>query len=161
MAVKCTGLKPDGTPCAAWAIRGSDPPRCNRHPLEGKAKGAPKGNKNAQKHGAYAADPDRDPADLETRIADLAAKIDKLSRYIDDRFDGLEPNELKGLMSLYGQLNSRLGRLKRDQRTLSAESGEDDEIARLMEEALGRFWAEWDAEADGVSARDPGADSLR
>jgi hypothetical protein len=119
--------------------------------LEGKAKGAPKGNKNAEKHGAYAADPERDPADLETRIADVAAKIEKLSRYIDVHFDDLEPNELKSLMSLHGQLSSRLGRLKRDQKTLSGDNGEDDEIARMMDEALSRLWAEWDAEADGVS----------
>ena len=124
--------------------------RCNRHPLEGKAKGAPKGNKNAQKHGAYAADPDRDPADLQTRIVDLAAKIDRLSGYIDVHFDDCEPGELKGLLSLLGQLNSRLGRLKRDQKTLSGENGEDDEIEQLMDAALSRFWAEVDTEADGV-----------
>jgi len=125
--------------------------RCKKHPLEGKAKGAPKGNKNAEKHGAYSADPERDPADLGGRIDDLAAKIERLSRYIDDHFDELEPNTLKGLLAQYGQLNSRLGRLKRDQKTLSGDNGEDDEIARVMDEALSRLWAEWDAEADGVS----------
>ena len=152
MGTKCTAFKPDGTPCGAWAVRGSDPPRCNMHPLEGKAKGAPKGNKNAQKHGAYAAGPDRDPADLDGRIADLGAKIEKLSAYIDVRFDDLEPGELKGLLALHGQLSSRLGRLQRDRKVLSGDqSGEDDEILQLMDEALSRLWAEWDAETDAVS----------
>jgi len=147
---RCTAPTKAGTRCKLWARPELAGQRCGRHPLEGKAKGAPKGNKNAEKHGAYATDPDRDPADLQTRIADLAAKIDRLSRYIDVHFDDCEPGDLKSLLSLLGQLNSRLGRLKRDQKTLSGENGEDDEIEQLMEAALSRFWAEVDTEADGV-----------
>ena len=41
---RCMAIKPDGDPCRAWAIRGSDPPRCAAH--SGKV-GAPSGNQNA------------------------------------------------------------------------------------------------------------------
>ena len=59
-------------------------------------------------------------------------------------------DQLKGLMSLHGQLTTRLGRLERDQKALAAQSGEDDELARLMDQALSRFWAEWDAGPDAL-----------
>lgn len=105
--------------------------------------GAPKGNKNAEKHGAYANDPERDPADLQVRIDDLAAKIDRLSRYIDLNFDDLEPGDIKGLMALHGQLTSRLGRLQRDLKATQGNAGAgQSKVERIMEEALSRFWAE-------------------
>jgi len=139
----CEGTNKDGTPCGAWAKKGSDPPRCVRHAEGAQNPGAPKGNKNAEKHGAYAADPERDPADLQVRIDDLAAKIDRLSRYIDLNFDDLEPNELKGLLALHGQLNSRLGRLQRDLKATHGEAGAGQtKVERIMEEALTQFWAE-------------------
>jgi hypothetical protein len=71
------------------------------------------GNKNARKHSAYAA-VEGAPADLQMCIDDLAPRIDRRSAYIDAHFDELEPDHLKALMALDGQLSSRLGRLKRD-----------------------------------------------
>jgi len=47
---KCTAITAQGSPCKAWAIRGSDPPLCAPH--SGNT-GAPKGNKNAVTHGFY------------------------------------------------------------------------------------------------------------
>ena len=59
---------PDKTPCSnpdcrAWAIRGSDPPRCSPH-TPGKV-GAPPGNRNNFTHGFYAST--LHPDDLATR----------------------------------------------------------------------------------------------
>jgi len=54
---------------------------------------APKGNKNALKHGVYAADPDPpDPDDVGAIIARQKARLRQLERYIDDRFPELAPD---------------------------------------------------------------------
>jgi len=54
---------------------------------------APKGNKNALKHGVYAADPDPpDPDDVGAIIARQKARLRQLERYIDDRFPELTPD---------------------------------------------------------------------
>ncbi len=47
---RCTAVTANGTPCKAWAIRGSVPPRCAPH---SGVTGAPKGNSNALSHGFY------------------------------------------------------------------------------------------------------------
>ena len=58
----CTATTSAGFPCRAWAVRGSDPPRCAPHrrsPSGGGGGrwriGAPDDNTNALKHGVYAA----------------------------------------------------------------------------------------------------------
>ncbi len=48
---KCTAVTAAGTPCKAWAIRGSIPPLCAPH---SGLTGAPKGNSNNLSHGFYA-----------------------------------------------------------------------------------------------------------
>jgi hypothetical protein len=68
------------------------------------------------------------------RIDDLAAKIDRLSVYVDAHFDELESDRIKALIALHGQLSSRLGRLKRDQRQLTG--GEGDELADAIHQSL-------------------------
>jgi len=51
--VKCSAVKKDGRPCRAWAMIGSEPALCAVHAGRNKGKGAPKGNRNALKHGYY------------------------------------------------------------------------------------------------------------
>ena len=48
--IKCTAVTAKGTPCKAWAIHDSNPPRCAPH---SGITGAPEGNNNADKHGYY------------------------------------------------------------------------------------------------------------
>jgi hypothetical protein len=81
------------------------------------------------------------PDDLDVRIADLGRKIERLSRYIDARFDDLEPDQLRRLLALYGQLNNCLGRLKRDRAQIKG--GDADDRARALDEALDRLSKEW------------------
>ncbi|MFN2103410.1 MAG: hypothetical protein ACK2UJ_00960 [Candidatus Promineifilaceae bacterium] len=50
---KCSAVRGDGQPCQAWAMCASDPPLCPAHAGVQKGKGAPKGNRNALKHGMY------------------------------------------------------------------------------------------------------------
>jgi hypothetical protein len=47
---KCTAITAKGTPCKAWSIHDSNPPRCAPH---SGITGAPKGNSNALTHGFY------------------------------------------------------------------------------------------------------------
>ena len=53
MGIRCTGTVLSGEPCRAWAVRGSEPPLCAVHAGLNQGAGAPKGNKNALKHGFY------------------------------------------------------------------------------------------------------------
>jgi hypothetical protein len=98
------------------------------------------GNKIARKHGAYAA-VEGSPAGLRVRIDDLATKIDRLSAYIDAHFGELEPDQIKALMALHGQLSSRLGWLKRNQCQLTGDEGGElaDAIHQLLV-ALSEAW---------------------
>jgi hypothetical protein len=81
------------------------------------------------------------PDDLDVRIADLGLKIERLSCYIDARFDDLEPDQLRRLLALYGQLNNCLGRLKRDRAQVKGDDADDR--TRALDQALDRLSKEW------------------
>lgn len=138
MATKCTHVKDNGTPCRAWAVRGSDPPLCAAHGGGKAPVGAPTGNQNALKHGVYAGDTPED--DLDAKIADLSRRIDWLIKYIDTHQDELEPTEVVRLLALQGQLTSRLGRLRKDRKK---DTAQDDDFTRVLNEALDRLADEW------------------
>ena len=127
---RCTARQKDGEPCQAWAVRGSDPPRCGAHGGGATSPGAPAGNQNARKHGAYGDAGDL-PADLDARIRDLDRRIEELSAYIDGRED-LASEEYIRLLNLFGLLTSRLGRLMRDREQLGGEGG----LGEAIEDAL-------------------------
>jgi hypothetical protein len=52
-ARRCSALNPDGQPCRAWAVRGSEPPLCSAHASRNVGAGAPPGNQNRRTHGFY------------------------------------------------------------------------------------------------------------
>lgn len=132
VARRCTKTKDDGTPCKAWAVRGSDPPLCGAHGGGRARPGAPVGNKNAEKHGAYVAAPG---GDLDRRIAELNRKIARLSDYIDANFDdSMADGTLQGLLDAYGRLVSRVGRLERDRQAVTG--GDVDALDADFEQAL-------------------------
>ena len=64
-------------------------------------------------------------------IADLQAKIERISDMID-RTE--EPQEVKALFALYAQSTNRLGRLLRDKRALGGESA--DSLMEVIGKAL-------------------------
>jgi hypothetical protein len=64
--------------------------------------------------------PENREVNLDERIADLDRRIRALSVYIDDYSD-LEIREYIRLLSLYGELASRLGRLMRDRQKLNGD----------------------------------------
>jgi hypothetical protein len=123
MATRCTATNRDGTPCKAWAVRDTDPPRCSSHGGLDHA---------ALTHGAG------DLATLDAVIADLAAKYAHLSTYIDANDDTLSPALLARFLALHGQTASRLGRLVRDRQALRAAQGlgPDGDLAAAIDAAL-------------------------
>ena len=130
---KCTGMKKDGTPCKAWAVRGSDPPLCGAHGGGVARPGPPVGNKNAEKHGAYSLVPS---GDLDARIVELHHKIGRLSVYIDKQLEGEKADDtLQGLLDTYGRLVSRVGRLERDRQAVTG--GDVDVLDRDLDAVLG------------------------
>lgn len=117
----CTALTRAGAPCRAWAVPGSDPPRCATHGS------APQTDRSAPTHGDYA------QVSLDDLIADLDGRIRELSGYIDRLDLAAEPGLYARLVGLHGQLCSRLGRLLRDRQALG---GEADGLQAAIDEAL-------------------------
>ena len=135
---RCTATTRAGRPCRAWAVKGTDPPRCASHGGTANKIGAPPGNTNAQTHGAFTQPPDTS-VDLDARIADLNRRIEQLSAYIDHVTVGSEDGDIDvdqyaRLLSLHGQLTSRLGRLLRDKQQISPE--DDSLLQQAINQAL-------------------------
>jgi hypothetical protein len=148
----CTATCVDGRPCRAWAVRGSDPPRCGAHGGGRAPAGAPAGNQNARTHGFYVQAPadggnghDRsrhaqEPCHIDAVIAGLYEKQQRLSRYIDRNMDDLTPERLARFYQIYAQSCSRLGRLLRDREALGRCNHQmDPAIGQALDE-LGEEW---------------------
>jgi hypothetical protein len=135
---RCTATRADGNPCNAWAVRGTDPPRCGAH-RSAADWGAPAGNQNATKHGYYAELPEECPAGLPAivHIIDLLYQRQlQLDDYIEQVQEAATLSELTHLLRIYGQNASRLGRLLRDRRALSGDAadGISGAIAAALDE---------------------------
>jgi hypothetical protein len=149
---RCKATRADGQPCRAWAVRGSDPPRCSSHGGGRAPVGAPPGNQNARTHGFYAQAPatdddggDRSPdapqvCRIDAVIADLYAKQQRLSRYIDQNAADLTPEQLARFLQIYAQSCSRLGRLLRDREALG---GFSEWMDKAFNQALDELSEEW------------------
>jgi hypothetical protein len=152
---ECSATTKSGRPCRGCPVRDTDPLLCSAHGGGSRPPGAPPGNRNALKHGAYARQaipaqrPEHgrgtgssrdsqgdEPPDLPSRIRDLDKKIRDLSTYIDNLSEKEKKENYAGLLTLYGQLLSRLGRLMRDQRAISGEAadGIPGAIAQALDE---------------------------
>ena len=138
MKTHCTATTRAGTPCRAWAVPGSRPPRCAAHGGATTPPGAPPGNKNAQTHGFYSATSGLDAAtpNIDAIIADLYARQQALSDYLTAAHDDEETTieKLIPVFTLHAQNASRLGRLLRDKRALTGEAA--DGIAGAIAQAL-------------------------
>ena len=152
---RCTATCADGSPCRAWAVHGTEPPRCAPHGGGRAPVGAPLGNENARTHGFYLQhDPPELPEDLspdactiDVVIEDLFRKQMRLSRYIDDRLDDLPPAELVRFCSLHAQTSSRLGKLLRDRDALTDDR--EDGMSRAIGQALSELGEEWGVDLSG------------
>lgn len=108
-------------------------------------RGGQPNNTNALKHGVYAAPP-KPLATLPDVIADLQARIGQLAGILDAEREELTKQELVDLMTLYGQLVSRLGRLLRDNRALTGKAA--DGIAAAIAAAIDEFTTETGASVE-------------
>jgi hypothetical protein len=126
----------DGTPCQAWAVHGTDPPRCAAHGGTDKRIGAPEGNQNALKHGYYAAADLPEDCSIDAIIDNLYQRQVRLDAYIEAVLQEGDASidELTHLLRIHGQNASRLGRLLRDQRALSGDAA--DGISGAVAQAL-------------------------
>jgi hypothetical protein len=130
---RCTATCADGKPCKAWAVRGTDPPRCSAH-RNAADWGAPLGNQDATKHGYYGEIPDE--CTIDTIIDLLYQRQLQLDDYIDQVQEGATLIALTHLLRIYGKNASRLGRLLRDRRPLSGDAadGISGAIAAALDE---------------------------
>jgi len=145
---RCTATNANGSPCRAWAVKQTQPPRCAAHGGTTNTNGAPAGNQNATTHGAYTSNsppqgPDK-PADFDARIADLDRRIMHLSAYIDAHLVDLQTEHYIKLLNLLGLLTSRLGRLLRDRAVVAPE--DRDELQTAINGALDDLAAQWGAD---------------
>ena len=122
---RCEAVTAEGKACNAWAVRGSEPPRCAAH---SGLTGAPAGNRNAERHGGYSR-PVAEIRDIEDAVEDLQHRLTRLTHFLDTA-DG---ESMLPALALYGQMISRYGRLLRDKRALSGESA--DTILEMLGKA--------------------------
>ncbi len=132
----CAHPYPDNRPCRAWAVRGSDPPRCAAHRLDGGPPvGAPPANQNRQTHGFYS-QPAKALRSIDDVVADALQRQSELSAFIEQQITTgqLDIEAMAKLLALHGQNASRIGRLLRDKRALSGASA--DGILGAIAQAL-------------------------
>jgi hypothetical protein len=162
---KCSQTTLDGRPCQAWAVRGSDPPACAVHagsrPSDPPPDALPvshrpdvdAGGMSAgsiasliNRAGIEAALDTVAGTDIGAVIADLAAKQQRLSRYIDDRLAAGDTSvqDMARLLALHSQNASRLGRLLRDQQALGGEAAYS--LQHIIDLALDGLAEEWGIE---------------
>lgn len=139
MGTRCTATTIRNQPCRAWAVPGTDPPRCAAHGGASSPPGAPANNQNAVTHAVYASS-NQSPADLPAAIAALDHRIRTLSRYIDVQ-PKLELHDMVILVKLQGELTSRLGRLLKIWSDLNSEDA--GELTGAINEALDMISDAW------------------
>jgi hypothetical protein len=112
----------DACPQGGQRRRGVSPARRSR--------GAPRGNKNRQTHGVYAAPPASVPpggapiTSIDDLVNDALRRHTDLGAFIDAHAGELDADTLMRLFALHGQNASRLGRLLRDKRALSGQAAD-------------------------------------
>ena len=156
---RCEHQTADG-PCKAWAIRGSDPPRCSAHAGRNAGAGAPPGNQNRRTHGFYAS------ALLPEELADLVAcsgdmtlddeiaiarvtlrrilallSADRVHRTPEGTTVEMTPVDYARLAALLLAGARTVARLLRDKRALSGEAA--DGISGAISQAIDELSTEW------------------
>ena len=143
--------------CRAWALRGSDPPRCSAH--SGRA-GAPTGNQNRLVHGFYASTLQPDElADLAahagdtTLDAEIAVTRIALRRILGMLLTGLTPgpnprpldaHDYARFIALAFHGAGAISRLLRARQQLGGD--QSDHILSFLDEALDELSVEWGVE---------------
>ena len=133
---QCSAMRRDGSRCTAWAVLGSDPPRCSVHAQAAAAAAEPRAF-SPEARAWLGLDDDPSPCiSIETVIADLYERQMWINELIDSLVgpDGASVTELARLLSIHGANAARLGRLLRDRRALSGDAA--DGISGAIAQAL-------------------------
>jgi hypothetical protein len=138
---RCLATTKAGHPCKAWAVAGSDPPRCDRHGGPQPADAAPPENAVTSDPGEQAgSDPGAQAGvpgsitSLDDAIDHLTENLEQLAAFIREHQDELTVYELARVCEVRGQNVSRFARLLRER---AAQAGElDGELAAQIDEAL-------------------------
>lgn len=146
MSRRCTAVCLDGSPCRAWSVHGTDPPRCSAH---GGARGGVveiEGPARRRSQGVHVDASLPEDCNIDAVIDDLYQKQVLLSDIIDQIQAGesVSLRELAHLLRIHGQNASRLGRLLRDRRALSGDAadGISGAIAQALDELSSEFGTE-------------------
>jgi hypothetical protein len=137
---RCVALRADGSPCRAWAVRGSVRPLCSVHGGAEDRGGGQPGNMNALKHGYYQPLHVSGDCTIDAIIGQLYQRQLRLDDYIDEVEDAASIEEISHLLRIFGQNASRLGRLLRDRRALSGDAA--DGISGAIAQALAELETE-------------------
>jgi len=121
MSERCTATTAAGRRCRAWAVHGSDPPRCSTH-------GGRRERAAADKLAA-----------LLEQTTDLDARIAGLGNYIDAKWEDLNVRELCLLLDLYSKMLGRVTRMRRARQALGGANRELGEaLLQVLDEMHGR-----------------------
>jgi hypothetical protein len=148
-ARRCSALNPDGQPCRAWAVRGSEPPLCSAHGGHNVGAGAPPGNQNRRTHGFYSTAFDPGEVDrvldddgffhLDGEIACARIALRRVLAYLAS--DDLSPLDYVKVASLAFQGVRTVARLLRDNQALGGQPS--SELQAAIDAALDELGAEW------------------
>lgn len=123
---RCTALTAAGRPCQAWAVRGSDPPRCAAH-----------GGREP-----HAAQVDRE-AELQEEIVYVRRLMRRLTDHLDENQE-IEIQEMAIIAPIILNTTRTMARLLRDRRALRGETVEG--ISGAIAQALDELASEWGVE---------------
>jgi hypothetical protein len=124
MPTRCTATTAAGRPCRAWAVRGSDPPRCAAH------RAAPEAAVERE-----TAAPGQ--SSLAAQIADLDRRIARLGAYMDACQAELNVDDLVRLNDLYSKMMGRVTRMRQALDRLGpGEGAEQSALAKALHWAL-------------------------
>jgi hypothetical protein len=139
MKTRCTATTQAGRPCRAWAVAGTDPPRCAPHGGGARPVGAPPNNRNAEKHGLYG---ESRAVSVGNLSADLADRLERFADSIEARADELTLDQLARLLDTYSQAIGRLARIQRLEQQLHDAGG--DKLERAVDWTLDQLSEQWD-----------------
>lgn len=112
MGIRCTATTAAGRACRAWAVRGSDPPRCRAH--GGGTKDEGRGTDD------WVSD-ELSADELAAQIEDLDARIERLGAYIDAHRAELAVGDLVRLLDLHSRMLGRVTQMRQAQNALHGE----------------------------------------
>jgi hypothetical protein len=149
MGVKCTAVRKDGLPCRAWAVAGSDPPRCAAHGgkrppacLSDMLPGFDLPTRSDTRAGSPRPGPldrsDQSSITAEEAVSFLAALLKWLADYMATHAEEFTVDDVARLSAVYGQNVGRYVRMCQDQaRSAGRETDEMEQALRLAGQYLG------------------------